>query len=93
VNRIEAGTKLVDQAGNTMGEVVASIKRVTHIMGEIAAASDEQSKGIDQVGQAVTQMDEVTQQNAALVEQAAAAAHSLDEQAKKLHAGVSAFRL
>ncbi|SDE35426.1 methyl-accepting chemotaxis protein [Paraburkholderia lycopersici] len=93
VSNIAAGTKLVDQAGSTMGEVVASIKRVTDIMGEIAAATDEQSKGIDQVGQAVTQMDEVTQQNAALVEQAAAAAQSLDDQATKLHAGVAVFRI
>jgi methyl-accepting chemotaxis protein len=93
VSKVETGTRLVDQAGSTMGEVVTSIRRVTDIMGEIAAASDEQSKGIDQVGQAVTQMDEVTQQNAALVEQAAAAAQSLDDQAKKLHAAVSVFRL
>lgn len=93
VNKVETGTKLVDQAGSTMGEIVISIKRVTDIMGEIAAASDEQSKGIDQVGQAVTQMDEVTQQNAALVEQAAAAAQSLDDQAKKLHTAVSVFKL
>ncbi|RKF40857.1 methyl-accepting chemotaxis protein [Paraburkholderia fungorum] len=93
VSRVETGTKLVDEAGATMGEIVNSIKRVTDIMGEIAAASDEQSKGIDQVGQAVTQMDEVTQQNAALVEQAAAAAQSLDDQAKKLHTAVSVFRL
>lgn len=93
VSKIGSGTKHVDQAGSTMAEIVSSIKRVTDIMGEIAAASDEQSKGIDQVGQAVTQMDEVTQQNAALVEQAAAAAQSLDDQAKKLHAGVNVFRL
>jgi methyl-accepting chemotaxis protein len=93
VNKIETGKTLVDQAGSTMGEVVTSIKRVTDIMGEIAAASDEQSKGIDQVGQAVTQMDEVTQQNAALVEEAAAAAQSLDDQAKKLRTGVGIFKL
>jgi methyl-accepting chemotaxis protein len=93
VSKIGAGTRLVDQAGQTMNEVVNSIRRVTDIMNEIAAASQEQSKGIDQVGQAVTQMDEVTQQNAALVEQAAAAAQSLDEQAKKLHAGISVFTL
>jgi methyl-accepting chemotaxis protein len=93
VSKIETGAKLVDQAGNTMSEVVTSIRRVTDIMGEISAASDEQSKGIDQVGLAVTQMDEVTQQNAALVEQAAAAAQSLDDQARKLQAGISHFRL
>ncbi|WP_412023791.1 methyl-accepting chemotaxis protein [Burkholderia cepacia] len=93
VRKVETGTRLVDQAGNTMEEVVTSIKRVTDIMGEIAAASDEQSKGIDQVGQAVTQMDEVTQQNAALVEQAAAAAQSLDDQARKLHTAVNVFKL
>jgi methyl-accepting chemotaxis protein len=93
VSKVETGTKLVDQAGSTMEEIVTSIKRVTDIMGEIAAASEEQSKGIDQVGQAVTQMDEVTQQNAALVEQAAAAAQSLNDQAKKLHRAVSVFTL
>ncbi len=93
VGKIDTGTRLVDQAGSTIAEVVASIKRVTDIMGEIAAASDEQSRGIDQVGLAVTQMDEVTQQNAALVEEAAAAAQSLDDQAKKLQTGVSVFTL
>ncbi|MGZ2744841.1 methyl-accepting chemotaxis protein [Burkholderia stagnalis] len=93
VRKVETGTKLVDQAGNTMEAIVTSIKRVTDIMGEIAAASDEQSKGIDQVGQAVTQMDEVTQQNAALVEQAAAAAQSLDDQATKLRTAVGVFKL
>jgi methyl-accepting chemotaxis protein len=93
VSKVDTGTRLVDQAGSTMGEIVTSIKWVTDIMGEIAAASDEQSKGIDQAGQAVTQMDEVTQQNAALVEQAAAAAQSLDDQEKKLHAALSAFKL
>ncbi|MBN3778987.1 HAMP domain-containing protein [Burkholderia sp. Ac-20345] len=93
VSKVEAGTKLVARAGGTMSEVVTSIKRVTDIMGEIAAASDEQSKGIDQVGEAVTQMDAVTQQNAALVEQAAAAAQSLDDQAKNLHTAVSVFKL
>ncbi|RKP55841.1 methyl-accepting chemotaxis protein [Pararobbsia silviterrae] len=93
VNKIETGAKLVDQAGSTMDDVVASIQKVTQIMGEIASASDEQSKGIHQVGQAVTQMDEVTQQNAALVEQAAAAAQSLEDQAKKLHAAVRVFKL
>ncbi|KDB06906.1 methyl-accepting chemotaxis sensory transducer [Burkholderia sp. lig30] len=93
VSKINSGTKFVDQAGDTMHDVVSSITRVTEIMGEIAAASHEQSRGIDQVGQAVTQMDQMTQQNAALVEQSAAAAQSLDEQAKKLHAGVDVFTL
>ncbi len=91
--RIDKGTALVGGGGQTMNEVVGSVQRVTDIMGEISAASDEQSKGIDQVGTAVTQMDEVTQQNAALVEQATAAAQSLDDQARKLHDEVNAFRL
>ncbi|NPT41760.1 HAMP domain-containing protein [Paraburkholderia sp. 1N] len=93
VARVGVGTQLVDQAGVTMGEIISAVSRVTDIMGEIAAASDEQSKGIDQVGQAVTQMDEVTQQNAALVEQAAAAAQSLDDQAAKLKAAVGTFKM
>jgi len=76
-----------------MTEIVRSIGRVTDIMGEISAASDEQSTGIEQVGRAVSQMDEVTQQNAALVEQAAAAAASLDEQAARLRSVVGVFRL
>ncbi|MGN6581570.1 MAG: hypothetical protein ACTHJ1_16530, partial [Bordetella sp.] len=74
-------------------EIVASVKRVTDIMGEISAASEEQSSGIDQVNLAVTQMDETTQQNAALVEQAAAAAGSLEEQARQLAQAVSVFKL
>jgi methyl-accepting chemotaxis protein len=93
VSKVETGTRLVNQAGSTMGEVVTSIKQVTGIMGEIATASDEQSNGIDQVGQAVTRMVGATQQNAALVEQAAAAAQSLDDQATKLHRAVSVFKL
>ncbi|WP_063910523.1 methyl-accepting chemotaxis protein [Paraburkholderia monticola] len=93
VARVRTGVDLVDQAGTTMQQISVAVTRVTDIMGEIAAASDEQSKGIDQVGQAVTQMDEVTQQNAALVEQAAAAAQSLDDQAAKLRAAVNAFTL
>ena len=76
-----------------MTEIVQSIKRVSGIMGEIAAASVEQSTGIEQVNRAVSQMDEVTQQNAALVEEAAAAAASLDEQAARLRATVGIFRL
>jgi methyl-accepting chemotaxis protein len=93
VSRVLTGADLVDQAGATMQQITVAVTRVTDIMGEIAAASDEQSKGIDQVGQAVTQMDEVTQQNAALVEQAAAAAQSLDDQAAKLKTAVATFRL
>ncbi len=93
VDKVEAGGKLVDEAGHTMDEIVSSVKRVTDIMGEIAAASAEQSSGIEQVNQAITQMDEVTQQNAALVEEAAAAAESLQEQAGRLTDAVSFFKL
>ena len=93
VEKVSDGTKLVDQAGKTMEEVVTSIKRVTDIMAEITAASQEQSAGIEQVNQAITQMDEVTQQNAALVEEAAAAAESLEEQAQVLAQAVAVFRL
>jgi len=93
VNKVEAGNRQVDQAGRTMQEVVASIRRVAAIMTEISAASREQSAGIDQVCLAVTQMDEVTQQNAALVEQAAAAAESLEEQAHGLAQAVSVFHV
>ncbi|WP_298636914.1 methyl-accepting chemotaxis protein [uncultured Thiobacillus sp.] len=93
VGKVDAGGKLVDEAGKTMDEIVGSVKRVTDIMGEIAAASQEQSAGIEQVNQAVGQMDEMTQQNAALVEQAAAAAESLQDQAAKLAEAVSVFRL
>ncbi|MBW7901441.1 MAG: HAMP domain-containing protein [Rhodocyclaceae bacterium] len=93
VEKVENGSKLVDQAGRTMEEVVAAIGRVARIMADIAEASREQSSGIEQVGLAVTQMDEVTQQNAALVEEAAAAAESLEEQAQSLARAVSVFRL
>jgi methyl-accepting chemotaxis protein len=93
VERVEHGTALVDQAGTTMTEVVSSIKRVTDIMGEISAASNEQALGVAQVGEAVTQMDEVTQQNAALVEEMAAAASSLKNQALDLVEAVSVFKL
>ena len=92
VNKVEAGAKLVDEAGNTMDEIVNAVKSVTDIMAEIAAASEEQSTGIGQVSLAITQMDEVTQQNAALVEQAAAAAESLEEQAESLSVSVSVFK-
>ena len=93
VERVEQGTALVDRAGSTMTEVVASIRRVTDIVGEISAASHEQSLGVAQVGEAVTQMDQVTQQNAALVEEMAAAASSLQNQAQDLVQVVSVFRL
>jgi methyl-accepting chemotaxis protein len=93
VDKVKAGTKLVDQAGKTMEEVVSAVKRVTHIMGEISSASSEQSSGIEQVNQAISQMDDVTQQNAALVEQAAAAAESLEDQAQQLTEMVSTFKL
>ncbi|MEZ2350317.1 methyl-accepting chemotaxis protein [Caballeronia sp. RCC_10] len=91
-DRVGAGTELVAKAGDTMRGVQSAIQRVTDIMGEIASASHEQSRGIEQVNQAITQMDEVTQQNAALVEQAAAAAGSLDDQAKQLRQAVAIFR-
>lgn len=93
VDKTTAGTALVENAGNTMGEVVSSVKRVSDIIAEIAAASVEQSTGIDQVNSAITQMDEVTQQNAALVEQAAAAAESLMDQVEELNAAVSVFQV
>ncbi len=93
VERVHNGSELVGQAGSTMGEILQAVRRVTDIMGEIAAASEEQSSGISQVGRAVTQMDEVTQQNAALVEEAAAGAASLQDQAARLHDTVSAFRV
>jgi len=93
VGKVDAGSELVDEAGKTMGEIVTSVKRVTDIMSEIAAASQEQSAGIEQVNQAVTQMDDVTQQNAALVEEASAAAESLQDQADKLAEAVSVFKL
>ena len=93
VEKVDAGAKLVDQAGATMQEVVDSIRRVTDIMGEITAASQEQTSGIEQVNQAITQMDDATQQNAALVEEAAAAAQSMQSQAAKLLQVVSVFKL
>ena len=92
VERVEQGTTLVDEAGVTMTEVVDSIRRVTDIMGEISSASKEQALGVAQVGEAVTQMDQTTQQNAALVEEMAAAS-SLKSQAQELVATVGAFKL
>ncbi|MES2102384.1 MAG: methyl-accepting chemotaxis protein [Pseudomonadota bacterium] len=93
VGQVEAGSKLVGDAGGTMTEIVTSIQRVTDIMSEIMLASKEQSTGIGQVNQAIGQMDQVTQQNAALVEEAAAAAQSLQEQASQLAHTVSGFKL
>lgn len=93
VDKVEAGSKLVAQAGSAMNEVVESVKRVSDIMAEISAASNEQSAGIEQVNQAVSQMDQVTQQNAALVEEAAAAAGSLQDQSSQLAKVVSTFKL
>ncbi len=90
--RVNEGTELVAQAGETMKKVGTAIQRVTDIMGEIASASSEQTRGIEQVNQAISQMDEVTQQNAALVEEAAAAAGSMEDQAKQLTAAVGVFR-
>ncbi|MDK1702633.1 methyl-accepting chemotaxis protein [Serratia rubidaea] len=93
VGRVRQGSTLVEHSGDTMQDIVRSVTRVTDIMGEITSASDEQSRGIEQVTQAVTQMDQVTQQNAALVVQAASAASGLEEQAIALADAVSVFRL
>jgi methyl-accepting chemotaxis protein len=93
VERVEQGSALVDQAGSTMQEIVASIQRVSDIVGEISAASAEQSAGVAQVGQAINRMDQGTQQNAALVEQSAAAADSLRQQAQQLVKAVAVFKL
>jgi len=93
VEKVDVGTRLVDDAGKTMEEIVNAVKRVTDIMSEISAASNEQSQGIEQINRAITQMDEVTQQNAALVEEAAAAAESLEEEAHSLTRSVGVFKL
>ncbi|WP_413894724.1 methyl-accepting chemotaxis protein, partial [Pantoea ananatis] len=93
VGRVAQGSALVDQAGKTMQEIVASVQRVTDIMGEISAASQEQSAGIEQVNQTVMQMDEATQQNAALVEEATAAARSMEDQAGQLSQAVALFKI
>ncbi|MBB5885269.1 methyl-accepting chemotaxis protein [Xanthomonas sp. LMG 8992] len=93
VGRVATGSALVDQAGKTMHEIVASVQRVTDIMGEISAASQEQSAGIEQVNQTVMQMDEATQQNAALVEEATAAARSMEDQAGQLSEAVALFKI
>jgi len=93
VESVDVGTRLVDEAGDTMQDIVSSVKRVTDIMAEITAASQEQSTGLEQVNAAIHEMDEVTQQNAALVEEAAAAAESLEEQAGNLAHAVAIFRM
>ncbi|WP_324722660.1 methyl-accepting chemotaxis protein II [Lelliottia sp. JS-SCA-14] len=93
VARVDTGSVLVESAGETMNDIVNAVTRVTDIMGEIASASDEQSRGIDQVALAVSEMDRVTQQNAALVQESAAAAAALEDQASRLKMAVSAFRL
>ncbi len=92
VERVEKGTLFADAAGSTMAEVVSSIKRVSDLMGEISAASHEQSLGVAQVGEAVTQMDQATQQNVALVEKMTVAAKSLHEQAAGLVLVVEVFK-
>ncbi|PPU22254.1 methyl-accepting chemotaxis protein [Xanthomonas arboricola] len=93
VDKVTQGATLVDQAGTTMAEIVASVQRVTNIMGEISSASQEQYSGIEQVNQTVTQMDETTQQNAALVEEATAAARAMEEQAQQLTEAVAVFKV
>ena len=93
VEKVEAGSKLVDQAGATMHEIVVSVKRVTDIMAEIVAASQEQSAGIEQINQAIAQMDEATQQNASLVEEAAAASEALRDQSRSLAEVVGVFKM
>ncbi len=93
VSRVDVGSTLVESAGETMEKIVNAVTRVTDIMGEIASASDEQSRGIDQVGLAVAEMDRVTQQNASLVEESAAAAAALEEQASRLTQAVAVFRI
>jgi methyl-accepting chemotaxis protein len=93
VDKVQSGSRLVNQAGSTMFDIVESVKRVTDIIAEIAAASDEQTAGIEQINVAVSQMDQVTQQNAALVEEAAAAAQSLQERASSLAQTVGIFKL
>ncbi|HVR52746.1 MAG TPA: methyl-accepting chemotaxis protein, partial [Pseudorhodoferax sp.] len=93
VSRVEQGSALVEKAGRTMQEVVASIRGVTDIMTGISAASVQQNAGVSQIGEAVQNMDHATQQNAALVEQMAAAASSLNSQAQDLVRTVSVFRM
>jgi methyl-accepting chemotaxis protein len=92
VDKVKAGSELVDESGKTLAEIMESVKKVTDIVAEIAAASEEQSAGIEQVNNAVTQMDGVTQQNAALVEQASAASKAMQQQSDKLVQQISYFR-
>jgi methyl-accepting chemotaxis protein len=93
VSKVEAGSRQVNDAGQTMEEIVASVKKVTDLISEITAASKEQAQGIEQVSETMTQLEKVTQQNAAMVEQASAASGSLEEQSRALSSAVSAFRL
>jgi methyl-accepting chemotaxis protein len=93
VQRVTDGSELVDQCGKTLEEIVGSVKRVTDIIAEITAASQEQASGIDQVNKAIMQMDETTQQNAALVEEATSASQSMKEQAKELMRQVGSFKM
>jgi methyl-accepting chemotaxis protein len=93
VDKVEAGTRQVDEAGKSMDDIVTQVKRVSDLIGEISSAANEQTMGISQVGDAVTQLDQVTQQNAALVEESAAAAESLKHQAANLVQAVAVFKL
>ncbi len=93
VGKVENGSELVNQTGETLGEIVNAVKKVSDIVAEIAAASQEQSSGIEQVNKAITQLDEVTQQNAALVEESAAASKSLDDQAQQMAELVGFFNI
>ena len=93
VAKVAQGSALVDQAGQTMSEIVSSVERVSNVIGEISAASQEQASGIEQVNQAVSQMDETTQQNAALVEEATAAARSMEDQSVQLATAVAVFKV
>jgi predicted phage tail protein len=93
VQKVDEGSNLVTQSGATLEQIVAAVKKVTDIVAEIAAASAEQSSGIDQVNKAVMQLDELTQQNAALVEQASAASQSMAEQARGLNESMSRYRV
>jgi uncharacterized phage infection (PIP) family protein YhgE len=93
VDKVQSGSRLVDEAGNTMHEIMTAVSHVTELMREIATASSEQSSGIQQVSEAISHMDDATQQNAALVEEAAAAAESLQGQSESLFASVGRFRI
>jgi methyl-accepting chemotaxis protein len=93
VHKVDEGSSLVTQSGATLDQIVGAVKKVTDIVAEIAAASHEQSSGIDQVNKAVMQLDELTQQNAALVEQASAASQAMAEQARQLNERMSAYRV